>query len=380
MGLISTMVWKYAMALTPHVCRFDKITGSGYKRFLLDTTGIEGSAQRRGQRGNPMARGDQLSRQWKIIQYLMASHGGKTAVQLAEALECHPRTTYRDLEALQGAGFPLYTEQRDGRTHWSMLDADRHQMPLPLSLTELMALYFSRNMLEVLHGTAIHDSLTGLFEKVKATLPDHYLAYLNQVAATLGVGVKARKPYEQFEKTLSLATEAAGKQCYIAIDYYTMSRRELTRRRVAPYKVWFYDETFYIIGHCDLRGQVRLFAVDRIEAIRVLPDTFEAPPDFDAEAFMRKSFGVFQGEPVSVEILFTARVAGYVSEKIWHPSQELDPRPDGTLIFRAQVAGLDEIKHWLLRWGANATVLTPMALRKAMAAEAEKMLDRYHES
>jgi predicted DNA-binding transcriptional regulator YafY len=48
-----------------------------------------------------MARGDQLARQWKIIQTLITSRRGKSAAELAEDLECHPRTLYRDLEALQ---------------------------------------------------------------------------------------------------------------------------------------------------------------------------------------------------------------------------------------------------------------------------------------
>lgn len=327
-----------------------------------------------------MARGDQLSRQWKIIQSLTASHNGKTAAQLADALECHQRTTYRDLEALQAAGFPLCTEQRGGKTYWSMLDAARQHMPLPVSLTELMALYFSRNMLELLRGTVIHDSLTDLFEKVKTTLPANYLAYLDKVADTLAVGTKARKPYERYEKALTLATDAARNKCYIDIDYFTMSRRELTRRRVAPYKVWFYHDTFYVIGYCDLRKGVRLFAVDRIEAIDVSRETFEVPPDFDAEAFMQQSFGVYQGEPEKVEVLFAPQIAGYVREKEWHPSQELISQPDGSLLFRARVAGLDEIKHWLLRWGGQATVLAPRPLRDAMVAEAEKMLALYHES
>ena len=105
-----------------------------------------------------MARGDQLSRQWKIIQTLMAVTRGKTKHDLAAELECHHRTVYRDLEALQAAGFPLVTEQRDNHTYWSIIEGNRHQMPLPLSLTELMALYFSRNMLKILQGTAIYDS------------------------------------------------------------------------------------------------------------------------------------------------------------------------------------------------------------------------------
>ena len=54
-----------------------------------------------------MARGEQLARQWKIIQTLISSRMGKSATDLAEGLECGWRTVYRDLEALQAAGFPL---------------------------------------------------------------------------------------------------------------------------------------------------------------------------------------------------------------------------------------------------------------------------------
>jgi len=53
-----------------------------------------------------MARGDQLARQWRIIQTLVTSKYGKTVGDLVKEEDCHPRTIYRDLEALQEAGFP----------------------------------------------------------------------------------------------------------------------------------------------------------------------------------------------------------------------------------------------------------------------------------
>jgi len=86
-----------------------------------------------------MARGDQLGRQWKIIQTLISSRKGKSAADLAQDLECHPRTVYRDLEALQVAGFPIYTERSEGKNLWSLLDTVKHQIPVPFTLTELMA-------------------------------------------------------------------------------------------------------------------------------------------------------------------------------------------------------------------------------------------------
>jgi predicted DNA-binding transcriptional regulator YafY len=324
-----------------------------------------------------MARGDQLSRQWRIIQSLLAARKGKSASDLAMDLDCRPRTIYRDLEALQMAGFPLYTEKDEGRTRWSLLDEGRHQMPIPLNLTELMALYFSRNMLKILNGTVIYDSLVSLFDKVKATLPSDYIDYLEKVEYSLEVGVKAHKPYRRFQQTLSLVHEAVQRQCQIDLRYFTMSRNDSTRRTVDPYKVWFYDETFYLIGYCHLRNDIRLFAVDRIENITLLESDFKIPEGFDVEEFMHSSFGVFRGEPVKVQIRFAPESAGYIKEKIWHPTQVLTTEPDGSIIFSAVVAGIEEIKIWTLKWGAAAEVLAPEALRREMAAEAKVMAEKY---
>ena len=324
-----------------------------------------------------MARGDQLSRQWKIIHSLMASVRGKSASELAVELECHSRTVYRDLEALQMAGFPLYTEQSGGKTLWSVLDTGRRTMPLPLSLTELMALYFSRNMLKVLEGTAISDSLSSLFDKVKATLPPEYVGYLERLSQSLAVGIKSHKPYQRFQETLERVTQATQEQRHIEMDYFSMRRGTLTHRRVAPYQVWFANETFYAIGFCEQRGGIRLFAVDRIERLELLDSRFEPPAGFDANEFMQPSFGVFQGEAVQVRIHFTSAVAGYIEERVWHPTQSLEPQADGSLIFSAQVAGLEEIKYWTLKWGAGATVLAPESLRIEVAEEVRKMAENY---
>ena len=118
-----------------------------------------------------MARGDQLGRQWKIMQTLISSKLGRSASDLARDLDCHPRTVYRYLEALHLAGFSIYTERVEGKNIWSLLETVKHHIPIPLSITELMALHFSSGMLKVFEGTVFHDSLESFFAKVKATLP-----------------------------------------------------------------------------------------------------------------------------------------------------------------------------------------------------------------
>ncbi len=324
-----------------------------------------------------MARGDQLARQWKVIQTLINSQLGKSAADLAEEIECHPRTVYRDLEALQVAGFPIYNEKVEGKGLWSLLDTVKHQIPIPFSLTELMALYFGSDMLKVFKETVFYDSLESLFKKIKTTLPPESIKYLKTVEQTLHLGLKPFKEYGKFREIINRVNEAAIKKRSIDIVYYTMSRKRESRRKVDPYRIWFFSGTFYLIGFCHKRKEVRVFALDRIKMLHQTKEQFEVPEDFDFEDFVGPSFGVFQGEPVKVKVWFAPDVAGYIKEKIWHESQQIEEGNDGSAIFEAEVAGTDEIKFWIMSWGSHALVLEPESLREEIRAETELMLDRY---
>jgi predicted DNA-binding transcriptional regulator YafY len=324
-----------------------------------------------------MARGDQLGRQWRIINTLISSRMGKSAAELASELDCHPRTVYRDLEAIQAGGFPIYNDRVEGRNLWSVLDTVKHHIPIPFSLTELMALYFGRDMFQVFQGTVFYDSLESLFQKVKTTLPPESIHYLKRVARTLHLGLKPYKEYGKFREIINRVNDAALNRKTIEIVYYTMSRKKETRRRVDPYRILFFNGTFYLIGHCHMRDEVRIFALDRIRMLHQTGLSFQVPEDFSFEEFMKPSFGVFQGEPMRVRIRFDPEVAGYVREKIWHESQEIHPQEDGSVIFEAEVAGADEIRFWIMNWGSRAVVLEPESLRDEIRLEAETLLKRY---
>ncbi|MBW1865025.1 MAG: transcriptional regulator, partial [Deltaproteobacteria bacterium] len=306
---------------------------------------------------------------------LIASKRGKSVQNLASELSCHSRTVYRDLEALQVAGFPVYTERKNQKNYWSLMESAKHQIPIPFNITELMALYFSSDMLKMLKNTLFYDSLESLFQKIKATLPPEYMTYLRHVESTLKVDLKPTKDYSQFREIIDQINEAILNRRHVRITYFAMSRKKTSQRMVAPYRLWFFDGTFYMLGFCHLRKDIRLFAVDRIRKMVLTDTTFEAPQDFNIENFLRDSFGAFLGDPVQVAIHFSPRVAGYVDEKIWHESQVVEKQKDGSLIFKAEIAGTEEIKFWILRWGKDAVVLEPDSLREEIRMEAEGILD-----
>jgi predicted DNA-binding transcriptional regulator YafY len=161
------------------------------------------------------------------------------------------------------------------------------------------------------------------------------------------------------------------------MTYRAMRDKTETRRLVAPYRLLFFDGAFYLIGYCGLRQDIRVFALDRIRRLDLTDETFDLPADMILDDFLKSSFGVFLGPSTRVQVRFAAETAGYIAEKTWHASQKLRPQKDGSMIFEAEVAGTEEIKRWILTWGAQAVVLAPKSLRDELRREAEKMLKTY---
>jgi len=191
--------------------------------------------------------------------------------------------------------------------------------------------------------------------------------------------MKPYKQYSNFKEIINRVNDAAIKKRSIEMAYYTMSRKKESKRKVDPYKIWFLNGTFYLIGHCHVRDEVRIFALDRITMLHQTKDTVEIPEDFSFEEFIGPSFGVFQGQPIHIKVWFSSDVAGYIKEKIWHDTQEIEDQTDGSIIFEAEVAGIDEIRFWIMSWGSHALVLEPESLRNEIKAEAEVMVGKYSE-
>ncbi len=322
-------------------------------------------------------RGDQLARQWRIVRAIEASPNGLTVTEIAKREESGFRTIYRDLEALQTAGFPLYTEKIDRSNRWAFIDTFKFKIPPPFTLTELMSLYFYKDLIRVLKGTPFYDSLDSVFKKVQSTLPPQTLRYLDQIQSVFHVGIKPYKDYAKFKNMLNQVSQAALDHRRIEIVYHPLARKEKTLRKVDPYKIWFYEGSIYLIGFCHLREEIRMFVLDRIKTLTVTDERFALAKDFNLDEFMRHSFKVMHDELYSVKVRIQPKMARWVGEKIWHESQKTRKLTDGSLEMVFRIAGLDEIKSWILSFGPEAVVLNPPELQEQVRRDLLKNLEQY---
>jgi proteasome accessory factor B len=66
-----------------------------------------------------------------------------------------------------------------------------------------------------------------------------------------------------------------------------------------------------------------------------------------------------------------------VREAVWHRSQELVELEGGGVELTVTVAGVVEIRPWILSWGEAVEVLEPAELREAIAASVRDAAARY---
>ena len=64
-------------------------------------------------------------------------------------------------------------------------------------------------------------------------------------------------------------------------------------------------------------------------------------------------------------------------ESVWHRSQRLIELDDGRIELAVTVAGIVEIRPWILSWGDAVEVIAPPALREAVARMVQRAADRY---
>lgn len=323
-----------------------------------------------------MPRGTQVVRLWRLLQ-LVSRPGGLTVAAAARELGCSVRTIWRDLRALQDVGFPIYDEHDNGGREgvWRVQAGFQSRLPLPITLDEIVALLLSERLLAPALVFPLGSAVSSFTGKIRALLAPSALALLDEMANRVGVRALSTKLQGDAVEYLPAIQQALAKQHALHVRYFSMSRAEETERRVDPYQLTYFNGGFYLIGYCHLRRAVRIFAVERIRAIAPLDEPFTVPSDFDAGAYLASAWGLVRGERVRVRVRFTAAVAPYIRERIWHPTQTIRELGDRRAELTLDVADTVEVRRWLLGFGGDVEVLEPVSLREAIVREAERVVD-----
>jgi len=325
-----------------------------------------------------MPRNAEVIRQWRIIQKIENSRYGQTVPGLAKELAVSQRTVWRDLGALQEAGFPLFDQKTDGGTRWRLHAKPFQELAeVGFTLTQLCALYFSRNLLTCFAATPFQEDLEEAFVKFERALTPRMRQFLDRLPGVLQAKPAPKKREDaKTRETIAKLLEATLHQRRARMRYHSASSARTKDYTIEPYRLVYADGGLYLFAFVPEYGEMRTFAVERIRGLSLLEETFEATEDLAPDAF-RHSLGVHSGPPERIELDFAPQAAAYVRDRVWHASQTTSDQENGSIRMTLEVCDDPSLRSWILSFGSLVRVVSPARLAETIADDLSAARRRY---
>lgn len=294
----------------------------------------------------------QESRLFKIVYYLL-DKGQATATELAHEFEVSVRTIYRDVDALSGAGIPIYAET--GRNGGIRLMNDFVLDQTILSEAE------KRDILSALQGlnTVQNSNNSHTLNKLSAIFNVQLENWLEVDFSRWG---NQSRDNEKFEQIKSAIIQRQSLAITYASSYETISERA-----IYPLKLSYKSRAWYVKAYCTKRKDFRLFKLTRILDYKLTGEEFASCefPDED------KNFGQ---EFNAITLRFPKEMAYRVYDEF--DQNEIIFQENGELLVSAAMPVDAWLIGYLLSFGTSVEIVEPAYLRGILAKEGQKIYEK----
>ena len=330
----------------------------------------------RDQPGHPLTtsgRDDHHMRADRLVATLLVlqARGRVTAAEVADELEVSVKTARRDLEALQMAGIPVYSQAGKGGG-WSLLGGARTDLS-GLTAAEARTLFIIAGP----SSTATPEAKAALRKLVQA-LPETFRADAEAAASAVvldpahwGGTAAAHRPAH-----LDALEEAVVSRRQVRLGYADRRRAE-SERTVHPLGLVEKGTVWYLVADTD--NGMRTFRVSRIRAVTITDDPVVRPPGFDLAETWQSVVETIE------EIRTTARAvvriapgpANGLRMQFGSSFEVLGELDDGRLEVEVGAPYADRIAEQLAGWGSMVEVVGPVEVREHLARIGRELVERY---
>jgi len=317
------------------------------------------------------------------VENLLLSHPeGLSQAEIARRLGVDRATINRDLPDLPGHIF----QEEDGRLK---IDRTADLINVRLNLHEALAVHIAARLLATRmdrqnrHAAAALRKLGLAMQRWAERISVHVL----QSADVMDDAARHEDPV--YLNVLENLTESWANERKIHLWHQSESGEKVLEYLFCPYFIEPYavGQTTHVIGLTQMYRdgnsltpeRMLTFKIERIRRAETTREPYSIPADFDPRNFLADAWGIWStgSEPVEVALKFSSRVARRVQETRWHHSEKEELQPDGSILWRAQIAEPKEMLPWIRGWGADVEVLEPKGLREEIIQHVRDMATQY---
>lgn len=311
----------------------------------------------------------------RLTKMLLTSPFGERESKLAEVLGVSPKGIERYLAAI-AQEFPGEI-QRQGAGAERTVKLRREENVTQLGMFPFAAAFFAGQFLNWVHGSRLADEHASALKKLQVRMTDRADMPLERLSNKFRFFARAPKDLRLHRNTLDAIVDALLGEWELDVTYVDAKGEAKRYLRFQTLTLAAYQEALYVVGQ-KAGGKHRFhLALERIQDVKRLGTHFTYPRDYDPDDLRKDAFGMFQGEPMQVELRFDARIAPAVESRRWHATQKVKRDPAGNLLLSFRASGDADLVSWILGYGAACEVLGPEPLRKRVARELQTALERY---
>mgnify|MGYP000684069034 CR=1 FL=1 len=295
--------------------------------------------------------------------------------KLSKKFEISIKQAQRDIEFMKDRLLaPLeYDSKRKG---YYYLNEKFELPPIWLTEEELFALILATRLASTIPDKHLKNSL---YQMIDLILTNNSSNKINIQNLLEKVSVKNIEYYKVDEATFQKVFATLCNQKNIKIIYYSPHNKVKSERLVKPLHLLCYMGRWHLIAYCNMRKELRNFALSRIQHVEVSEELIKMPDNLpNINDYINQTFGLLSNDKhVEVCLKFSSEVSDWIKEQIWHEAQEITENDDGSICLKFHVSDFRELKGEILKYGSAVKVVYPEELKEEIKKEIEKMKKNY---
>lgn len=195
--------------------------------------------------------------------------------------------------------------------------------------------------------------------KVRAVLPRSIQAQMVRLEQSMATTAMPEKPTKAAD--LTLLQQALAQRRVLRFNYAGWDEKAETEREVEPLGLIHYLERWHLIAWCRWRKAIRDFRTDRMSRVGLLKEVFEPRVEFSIEDHIQS----MPRPDLRDEVFFTTPAVDRARREWWLGIVHERHVAQGTVMTLASV-DWRRLVGWLLSFGGEAEVISPVSLRKQL--------------
>jgi len=314
-----------------------------------------------------------LIRQWELLKLLPKRGTGKTAKDLAVALndagfKVSKRQIERDLATLSGP-FPLDCKDQSIPYGWKWMDGRSADLP-GLTVAEALSMKLVEDTLKPLLPKSVLASLEGNFKQAQKKLaaldednPNiQWTSKIRIVQPTLPL-----LPPQVDQEVLENVQESLLFNKKLDAEYQAINAEQSSVLTLHPLGLVNRGSVTYLVATAFDYSDVRLYALHRISKADKLDEDVVRPDNFSLDDYINSGALQFgKGKTLHFKAYIHDWLAKLLTETPLSADQKLLVVGDKTRL-TATVPDSPQLQWWILSHGTGIEVLAPVSLRTAIA-------------